>query len=716
VFALQRGNDRKSLDDCRSNYPIRLPAFKLLFSRCLSDRSSSGYKSGSKIGFLPAPAFGSRFISSIVRAHRSGVSWGESVEPTHDSQPVIDQTRLRHADIIPAWLLHGYVRVLLDGLTAAIAMVGAYALRFDFHIEPKMQHSMWTWLSVVVVLRPLSLHLTRSGYQATWRFFDIQDGLTLTLRSLPVTILLLLVRWCVPGVPIVPYSVLILEFTSFLILASALRLTRRLAHEAAYRPSDRPRALIVGCETTLATAVHHLHACKEARVVGLISEDEHLADVYIAGLPVLGAPESLASLLVTHRIEVVVLSGANLKCAAQVIRDASNLDVQIRILPSGSELMDGKVKVNRPVSIDQLHHDSVNLPAHPAVIRCFSARVVLITGAGGSIGSEIARQVSGLNVDRIVVLDHDENSVFELMNELRDVDGKEIVPVVGDIRDHETVCRTLEQHYPQIVLHAAAYKHVPVMERNCCEAVLNNVAGTRELADAAIEFGCERLVMISTDKAVNPSSVMGATKRTAELLIQQRANESSCKGCKTHFACVRFGNVLGSRGSVVPIFLRQIAAGGPVTITHEEMTRYFMTIPQAVRLVLQAATLASRGDVYLLDMGDPVKIIDFAKDIIRLAGLTPGRDIEIRIVGTRPGEKLHEKLWREDALVSATAFRGVFQVKATAAPTDFSQLLVELESAARARKPDIAIQELLCRLPIDYRPERAEVTPMAIAN
>jgi len=647
---------------------------------------------------------------------------GGPVEYLHKLQSVNDsvndQERERYADLIPSWLLHGYVRILLDALTAALAMVDAYALRFDFHIEPKMQHSMWTWLCVVVVLRPLSLHFTPGGYRATWRFFDIRDALRLALRSLPVTIFLLLVRWSIPGVPIVPYSVLILEFSSFLILASAVRLTRRLAYESVSRPTQRPRALIVGCETTLATAVRHLHGCKEAQVIGLVSEDERLAGANIAGRPVLGTPESLIGLLVSRQIEVVVLSGANLRCAAQVIRDASSLDVQVRILPSGSELMGGMVRVNRSVSIDQLTPVKAEAEneVHPSVDLCFNGRTVLITGAGGSIGSEMARQVSTLSVDRIVVLDQDENSIFELLNEIGPLEGKEMVPVVGNIRDHAAVHRTFELHRPHIVLHAAAYKHVPVMEGNCCEAVLNNVAGTRELADAAIEFGCERLVMISTDKAVNPSSVMGATKRTAELLIQLRANDNDAKSHKTHFACVRFGNVLGSRGSVVPIFLRQIAAGGPVTITHEEMTRYFMTIPQAVRLVLQAATLASRGDVYLLDMGDPVKIIDFAKDIIRLAGLTPGKDIDIRVVGTRPGEKLHEKLWREDALVTTTPFRDVFQVKATAVPAEFPRFLAELETAARARKSDVAIQELLCRLPIDYCPQRAEMARMAIAN
>ena len=634
----------------------------------------------------------------------------------HELKGVSDQQRVWYADLIPSWIFHGYVRVLLDGLTAAIAMLSAYMLRFDFDVAPKMQHSMWTWLCVVLVIRPLSLHVTRDGYHATWRFFAMRDALVLALRSLPVTILLLLVRWWVPHVPIVPYSVLILEYITFLFLASALRITRRLGHEMVHSSSERPRALIVGCESTLTTAIHHLQDCGEAQIVGLVSEDPCMRGVYIAGRRVLDTPESIANLLVFHRIDVVILSGGNLRCAAQVIRDASNLGVQVRILPSGSDLIDGKVKVSRSVSIDQLKQSgsetaSEAIEAHPAVINCFNMKTVLITGAGGSIGSEIVRQVSALDVHRVVVLDHDENSIFELTSEIGSLDGKQIVPIVGDIRDHETVRRTFDLHHPQILLHAAAYKHVPVMEGNCCEAVLNNVIGTRELVDAAIEFGCERMVMISTDKAVNPSSVMGATKRTAELLIQHRADENNGSGHNTQFACVRFGNVLGSRGSVVPIFLRQIAAGGPVTITDAEMTRYFMTIPQAVRLVLQAATLASKGDIFLLDMGNPVKIIDFAKDIILLAGLTPGKDIEIKVVGARPGEKLHEKLWGDDSLVTNTPFREVLQVKATPVPIEFPQMLAELESAARARKTDALIQEKLWRLPIGYCPKDSETIP-----
>jgi FlaA1/EpsC-like NDP-sugar epimerase len=243
------------------------------------------------------------------------------------------------------------------------------------------------------------------------------------------------------------------------------------------------------------------------------------------------------------------------------------------------------------------------------------------------------------------------------------------------------------------------------MESNCCEAVLNNVFGTRQLVEAAVEFCCERFVMISTDKAVRPVSVMGATKRVAEILVQQHANGNSRHN--TNFACVRFGNVLGSRGSVVPIFLRQIEAGGPVTITHEEMTRYFMTIPQAVQLVLQAASLASAGDVYMLDMGDPVKIIDFAKELIQLSGLRPGKDIEIKVVGMRPGEKLHEQLWLDDSKVTATDFPYVFRVKGRPVPPDYEQKLEQLERLAASRSSNQTVQQFLRELPINYRTEQA---------
>jgi FlaA1/EpsC-like NDP-sugar epimerase len=616
------------------------------------------------------------------------------------------------------WIFHRNVQVALDGITAAVSLIAAYELRFDFQIPIAQRGTIWMWVYMFVVLRPATLLFTR-GYRGTWRFFNLGDALYLTLRSLPLTVIFLLMRAFMHKYVAIPYSILIVELGIFVVFASGLRIIRRLTHERIYRTLGKPRALIIGSETTLAPAVRHLQSSGEAHVVALVSENSKLVGLHVLGVPVVGTPDSLPTLLAANKIELVILSGADLECAGQAIQSSADFDIQVRILPSLSDLMGDRVRVSRAVGIEQIvrSRKESSSPTHPAVLECFGGQTVLVTGAGGSIGSEIARQVAALDVRSLIVLDHDENSIFELMNQFGSNRRANIVPIIGNIRDKDVISRLFELHSPQVVLHAAAYKHVPVMEENCCEAVLNNICGTRELADAAIESGCSRLVMISTDKAVRPSSVMGATKRVAEMLVQQRATDNMRQSHRTHFACVRFGNVLGSRGSVVPIFLRQIAAGGPVTITHEEMTRYFMTIPQAVQLVLEATTLASSGDVYMLDMGDPVKIIDFAKQIIRMSGLTPGKDIEIEIVGTRPGEKLHEQLWNEDALVTATKFSRVSQVKATPVPADFSQHLAELISAARSRASDMRICSLLQQLPIDYSHAALdEVQQLAVAT
>jgi FlaA1/EpsC-like NDP-sugar epimerase len=304
-------------------------------------------------------------------------------------------------------------------------------------------------------------------------------------------------------------------------------------------------------------------------------------------------------------------------------------------------------------------------------------------------------------VERVVLLDQDENAMFQVHSELSSNARLQLVPIIADIRDRDRMAAVFARHRPDVVLHAAAYKHVPMMEHNCSEAVLNNVLGTRILAETAIDFGSERFLMISTDKAVNPSSIMGATKRMAELTVQHLALRQAEHKKPTRCACVRFGNVMGSNGSVVPIFLRQIAAGGPVTITHEDMTRYFMTIPSAVQLVLQATTLGSNGEIYMLDMGDPVKITTLARRLIEMSGLRPGHDIQIRFVGTRLGEKLHEQLWSDSATVNPTGFPSVLRVEPSPPPIDFEELLGMLEAAALTRNDERA-RAMMMEMPISY--------------
>jgi FlaA1/EpsC-like NDP-sugar epimerase len=337
---------------------------------------------------------------------------------------------------------------------------------------------------------------------------------------------------------------------------------------------------------------------------------------------------------------------------------------------------------------------------HPEVTEHFRSRTVLITGASGSIGSELARQVASLPIARLLLLDRDENSMFELLRSFdKQRSAAPMTSIVGDIRDSQLIDHIFDEWRPGIVLHAAAYKHVPMMEANPCEAVLNNVTGTRILADAAIGHGCERFLLISTDKAVEPSSVMGATKRLAELLVQQL---SACvEAGQTVLASVRFVNVIGSRGSVVPIFLEQIAAGGPVTVTDEKMTRYFMSLQQAARLLLQAATLDAPGAIYALETGDPVRIIDLARQLIEQSGLVPGKDTAIELTGPRPGEKLTEQLHSASESLVPTIFPGIERVIASQQTSLDPNALDALESAAQSRNAARVI-DLLRQLPIEY--------------
>lgn len=613
----------------------------------------------------------------------------------------------------PNWFMWRAVQMVLDGGVAASASLMAYLLRFDFSVPHSEVRRMFLWILIFAIERPIFLLITKH-YRATWRHFHLRDVVQLAAVSSIFTLLLASLRsfstafgWQHP----IPYSVLILELGIFLVLASSMRMARRLIYEGGRSDSAAQlKTVVVGNDQTFASALKHVRSFSDVSILGLISEEEHLVGYSISGHFVLGTPAALPRILAANAVALVVIAGADQKCVSEVVAIASDYGAQLRILPSAKDLISGDVRINRKVSLDQIApkrnggngNGVIPSAAHPDVQWAFRNRSVLVTGAGGSIGSEICRQAVRLQIRELILLDQDENSIFELVNQLPQT-GVKIVPLVGDIRDRSMLREVFANHHPNIVLHAAAYKHVPIMECNPCEAVLNNVLGTRELVDEAIANSCERFVMISTDKAVRPSSIMGATKRIAELLVQQRATKAASEG--TQFACVRFGNVMGSRGSVLPIFMRQIAAGEPISITHEEMTRYFMSIPQAVQLVLQAATLASTGDIYMLDMGDPVKIIELAKELIRMAGLQPEVDIPIHIVGTRPGEKLHEQLWREDATVEPTGFPFVHRVMAFPTLSEFTPLLAELEEKAIRRSKDEELTAIFEQMPIDYRSE-----------
>jgi FlaA1/EpsC-like NDP-sugar epimerase len=328
-----------------------------------------------------------------------------------------------------------------------------------------------------------------------------------------------------------------------------------------------------------------------------------------------------------------------------------------------------------------------------------TGETVLVTGAGGSIGSELCRQLARLEPAQILLLGHGENSIFDVLAELTErFPNVTAVPIIADVRDRDRLRHVFAQYRPYAVFHAAAHKHVPLMEGNIAEAVTNNVLGTKNVAELSAELGVEHLVLISTDKAVRPTNIMGATKRVAEQIVQEIAEAHERK-----FVAVRFGNVLGSRGSVVPTFLRQIQTGGPVTVTHPEMRRYFMTIPEAVQLVLQAGAIGRGGEVFVLDMGEPVKVLDLATDLIRLSGLEVGIDIEIRFSGTRPGEKLYEELFFGSESAVPTDHPKVLRAKNGVLPIGLSTVVDVLVDGARKGRPDEEIRELLVRLVPDFK-------------
>lgn len=610
--------------------------------------------------------------------------------------------RLKIGRRLRPWINQRPTQLFLDGTFAAIAVLSAYILRFDGQVPLEFSRFMWFWTVLLAIAWPTSL-AARGGYRATWQHFGTNDLRRLILRALPLSTFLLILRTLTPGKGVIPYTVVLMDLGLMLLFSCSVRMLRRFDHESMRRLSAPSNTVLIANERTVAGAVRQLRSGGGVRLVGILAPDPELRRRNIDGIPVLGTPDSLSEIIARKAIKVVILSSADLECISSVLRVTTQFEVSVRILPSAEDLLANKVQVSKRVSVQDLelsrNHDQPRL--HPRVEECFRNKVVLITGAGGSIGSEISRQVANMPVRKLLLLDQDENSIFELMNGLKH--SVALIPVVADIRDKDAIDQLFDRHRPQVVLHAAAYKHVPIMELNPCEAVLNNVRGTRILAEKAMQYASERMVMISSDKAVQPSSVMGATKRLAELVIQNAC--AFQRGRTTRFACVRFGNVLGSRGSVLPLFLKQIEAGGPVTVTNQEMTRYFMTIPEAVRLVLQTTTLADSGDVFMLDMGNPVNIMSFAESVIQSSGLALNKDMEIKVTGTRPGEKLHERLWSEHAQISETEFPQVRRVHCAPADADFSQKCLRLEQAARLRQVD-TVRAMLLELPIEYRTDK----------
>ncbi len=551
-----------------------------------------------------------------------------------------------------ALLRNRWLAFLHDLIWVPLALALAYWLRFNLEAIPaEYVHSL-----LVCVLAALPVHAVVFWffglYRGIWRYASLPDLLRIIKAVAVAALLSFVLVFIWQRLVNVPRSVLLLYPVILIIGLAGPRLLYRWLKDRKldFSAEERTRALIIGAGRAGELLVRDLLKGGPYHPVAFLDDALAKQGQEIHGIPVAGRLEDLERVLERFDVGVVLLAmpSAPRKLIRSTVEACQAAGIPCRTLPSVADLADGKVEVSslRQVEIEDLLGRDVVMIHNSAAEQLVAGRTVLVTGAGGSIGSELCRQIAANGPTRLILLDHGEYNLYRIDRELGDAEA-----VLGDIRAETRMRWLFETFRPEIVFNAAAYKHVPLVEANPVEGVKVNVLGTCGLADLAVEHGVRRFVQISTDKAVNPTNVMGASKRAAEIYCQNLDKRTP----RTAFITTRFGNVLGSAGSVVPLFRQQIENGGPVTVTHPEITRYFMTIPEAVSLILQAASLGNGGEIFVLDMGEPIRIVDLAEQMIRLSGLEPGRDIEIEFTGLRPGEKLYEELFHEAEPLVGTA-------------------------------------------------------------
>ena len=573
-----------------------------------------------------------------------------------------------------------------DAIVLALAAYLAFNLRFDGAVPLRFQRVMWLALCLWCVVKALILalgYVTRRHWQYT-SLYDAQRLLLLNTAGSVVGGLLLLLTLGAWGVP---RSIYILEWmlSGFLLLTGSLVFrAMAISIETRWAKGTATRTLIYGSGAAGLQLLWELRQNRSLKcdVVGFIDDDPSKVGLKLAGQRVLGTGDNLKELAEKHSIKkvLVAIPSASGQQITRIFDLLVNAELEYKTVPSLGDLIKGRNldgQIRNIAVEDLLGRKAVRLNQEHIKER-IQGKVVMVTGAAGSIGSELCRQIARFNPAALIGFDVAETPLFQIDRELRKTFPDLVFhPEVGSITNVEHLRRAIGSHRPAIIYHSAAYKHVPLMERHVFAAVENNIFGTWNTAITALDFGVEDFVMISSDKAVRPTSVMGATKRVAELLIRGLQQDM-----KTKFVSVRFGNVLGSNGSVVPIFKEQIAAGGPITVTHPEMRRYFMTIPEASQLVLQAFAIGKGGDVFLLDMGEPVKIVDLARSLILLSGLKPDKDIEIKFTGLRPGEKLFEELNLHDEALAPTSHAKIRRYLSPVGP-DMVRMKAHLHGFAR---------------------------------
>lgn len=624
--------------------------------------------------------------------------------------------------------------IAAHALLFALALLAAFLLAYNFQWTiPMTDRPDYYWISqlylpLLAIALPIKVIVFAWArqYRGSWRYVSLRDlfgviSAALTSTFLFLTAYFLVENFCIwklghsviddpPGRALRQSAVFALDWAATIIFVSAARILVRFYFED-IRPQvgtqPKTRVLIIGAGNTAETVLREVLRMGKDRYecVGLLDDGVPELGGSIHGVEVIGRTADIRGICEVERIEEVMIAnpGASPREIRTWVEACEGLGVRFRTIPAMSDMIEGRVQVSqiREVEIaDLLGREPVKLDIDK-IAQQLRGKVVLVTGAGGSIGTEMCRQIAGFDPRRLVLVERGENNLFEIDRELRRTfPAIDVVPCVADITDVVRIQSLFEEHRPTVVFHAGAHKHVPMMEINPGEAIKNNVIGSAAVAQACIAAGVQKMVMISTDKAVNPTSIMGCTKRVAEMYVQSLTDQGT-----TQFVTVRFGNVLGSSGSVVPIFREQIRQGGPITVTHPDMVRFFMTISEAAQLVLQAGTMGRGGEIYVLHMGDPVKIVDLARDMITLSGLRPGVDIDIVFTGKRPGEKLYEEvihagehigdtahpkigIWKHRTHDHAAVCRGIERLRALADSARDTDIRAELQRMVPEYMPE----------------------------
>ena len=563
-------------------------------------------------------------------------------------------------------LMRRSILFFLDIILITLAYFLTFELRFEFFVPSPFIDLLKMSFPYVVTIK-IVLFAIFGLYNSLWRYVSIDELFKLIIATTLGNVILYLINI---GFDLsIPRSIILIDWIITIFLTGGLRLSYRVvrrAYQSINRDeNDLQRVMIIGAGDAGSMIVRELKNLTNIhfKPVVIVDDDPMKHNSTLYGVPIRKGMDDIPKLVSEYNVNEIIVAIPSLgrEKLAQIVKIAQTTHCKVKTLPGINEIIDDRVSIKniRDVSIeDLLGREEIKLKIDE-ISSYLENKIVLVTGAGGSIGSELCRQITKFRPRKLVLLDIYENNVYDLQQELlHTYRNLNLDVIIASVRDKDRILEVFKFYKPEIVFHAAAHKHVPLMENNPQEAIKNNVFGTLKVAQCAHEVNVKRFVLISTDKAVNPTNVMGATKRVAELIIQAM-NQIS----ETEFVAVRFGNVLGSNGSVIPLFKRQIAYGGPITITHPDITRYFMTIPEAARLVLQAGAIAEGGEIFVLDMGKPVKIIDLAKQLIELSGLEPDVDISITYTGLRPGEKLYEELMLSEEGTSQTKQQGIFIAK-----------------------------------------------------